>query len=339
MNADNLDSPTESVLGAIFEVSNTLGAGFLEKVYQRAPLGELGLRGIRATAEASFAVTYKGRSVGEYFADLLVEDVPVVELKCVERLASEHTAQCLNYLRASGRTICLLSAEAFGEIVVAALGCQAGRRDSIRGLGGGIGAVGEEQFDEFATAVKRRGVERGEAAGLRGVRVGASGEQQAHHSDIGARQGGVKRGHLLGIGGSRVDIRAAREQIFGQFPVAEEDGQPQAVITVPRELAQERRIGLEQGQGAVAIAGGTGLEEIQLSAVFHKEWNQLRMTVVNRQQHRRDSLRPHGAHEGGVVSQQELGFAAVAALDCVQEQSDGSVARRHSIRCRHIPSN
>jgi GxxExxY protein len=51
---------------------------------------------------------YKGQYVGEYFADLLVEEVLVVELKCVERLSNEHTAQCLNYLRASGRTVCLL---------------------------------------------------------------------------------------------------------------------------------------------------------------------------------------------------------------------------------------
>jgi len=110
MNADNtpLDCLSEKALGAVFEVSNTLGAGFLEKVYQRALLRELSLRGIRATAEASLAVIYKGHSVGEYFADLLVEDGLVVELKCVERLASEHTAQCLNYLRASGRTVCLL---------------------------------------------------------------------------------------------------------------------------------------------------------------------------------------------------------------------------------------
>jgi GxxExxY protein len=108
MDADSLDSLTERVLGAIFEVSNTLGAGFLEKVYQRALLRELGLRGMRAIAEASFTVTYKGHSVGEYFVDILVEDVLVVELKCVDRLANEHTAQCLNYLRASGRTVCLL---------------------------------------------------------------------------------------------------------------------------------------------------------------------------------------------------------------------------------------
>jgi GxxExxY protein len=71
-------------------------------------LRELSLRGIRATAEASFAVTYKGHSVGEYVADLLVEDVLVVELQCAERLANEHTAQCLNYRRASGLTLCLL---------------------------------------------------------------------------------------------------------------------------------------------------------------------------------------------------------------------------------------
>jgi GxxExxY protein len=110
MNADKdrLDSLTERVLGAVFEVTNTLGAGFLEKVYQRALLKELALRGIRASAEASFSVTYKGHSVGDYFADLLVEDVLVVELKCVERLCREHSAQCLNYLRASGRTVCLL---------------------------------------------------------------------------------------------------------------------------------------------------------------------------------------------------------------------------------------
>ena len=111
MNADERrcpDSLTEQVLAAIFEVSNTLGAGFLEKVYERALLRELALRGIRAKPQASFKVTYKGQPVGEYFADILVEDALVIELKCVDRLANEHTAQCLNYLKASGRTVCLL---------------------------------------------------------------------------------------------------------------------------------------------------------------------------------------------------------------------------------------
>jgi GxxExxY protein len=106
--AEYLDALTHRVLAAVFEVSNTLGAGFLEKVYQRALLTELRLQGVPATNESSFQVIYKGTSVGEYCADILVEDALVLELKCVDRLASEHTAQCLNYLRASGRTVCLL---------------------------------------------------------------------------------------------------------------------------------------------------------------------------------------------------------------------------------------
>jgi GxxExxY protein len=96
------------VLGAVFEVSNTLGAGFLEKVYERALLIELGIRGLQAASQVSLTVTYKGQRVGEYFADILVEDDVVIELKCVDRLANEHMAQYLNYLRASGRGVCLL---------------------------------------------------------------------------------------------------------------------------------------------------------------------------------------------------------------------------------------
>src|SRR5258705_4348204 len=105
MNADKL---TERILGAVFEVSNTLGAGFLEKVYERALLHELRLQGIRTVAQASFPVLDKGQRAGEYIADILVEDKVVVELKCVEHLGKEHMAQCLNYLRASGIGICLL---------------------------------------------------------------------------------------------------------------------------------------------------------------------------------------------------------------------------------------
>ncbi len=89
MNTDErgfFDSLTERVIGAVFEVANTLGAGFLEKVYERALLAELSIRGIRATGQASFAVTYKGQYVGQYFADILAEDVLVIELKCVGRV-------------------------------------------------------------------------------------------------------------------------------------------------------------------------------------------------------------------------------------------------------------
>jgi GxxExxY protein len=108
MNTDKADPLTEAVLGAVFEVANTLGTGFLEKVYERALLRELLLRGIRARAQASLTVTYKGESVGQYSADLLVEETLVIELKCVDRLGNEHIAQCLNYLRASGKRYCLL---------------------------------------------------------------------------------------------------------------------------------------------------------------------------------------------------------------------------------------
>jgi GxxExxY protein len=101
-------SLTERVLHAVFEVSNTLGAGFLEKVYERALLMELKTQGIQAIPQASFPVIYKGHAVGEYFADILAENSLVLELKCVDHLTREHLAQCLNYLRASRKTTCLL---------------------------------------------------------------------------------------------------------------------------------------------------------------------------------------------------------------------------------------
>src|SRR4051794_39064370 len=93
MNADErryLDSLTERVLGAVFEVSNTLGGGFLEKVYERALVRELSLRKIEAVSQAGLSVMYKGLCVGEYSADILVEDLLVIELKCADRL-SNHT--------------------------------------------------------------------------------------------------------------------------------------------------------------------------------------------------------------------------------------------------------
>ena len=102
------DKITESVIGAAFEVANVLGAGFLEKVYECALLAELSARGLHAKAQVTFPVKYKGRSVGDYIADLVVEDRVIVELKCVERFAPEHMAQCINYLKASGRPVALL---------------------------------------------------------------------------------------------------------------------------------------------------------------------------------------------------------------------------------------
>ena len=95
-------------MGAAYEVSNVLGAGFLEKVYERALVRELHLQGLNVRSQATFPVGYKGQSVGEYVADLLVEEKLIVELKCVDQFANEHLAQCINYLKASGMKLALL---------------------------------------------------------------------------------------------------------------------------------------------------------------------------------------------------------------------------------------
>ena len=96
------------VVGAAYEVANVMGPGFLEKVYERALVRELKSRGFRAAGQVPIPVSYKGEVVGEYFADILVEDKLIVELKCVERFTNEHLAQCINYLKATGHTLALL---------------------------------------------------------------------------------------------------------------------------------------------------------------------------------------------------------------------------------------
>ena len=103
-----LDSLVEKVVGAAYEVSNVLGAGFLEKIYERALLEELSLRGMPVKAQAPFAVSYKGKHIGTYAADLVVQDCLLVEVKCVEQFSNEHLAQCINYLKVSGLHLALL---------------------------------------------------------------------------------------------------------------------------------------------------------------------------------------------------------------------------------------
>jgi len=98
---DPLDAVAESAIGSAYEVSNVLGAGFLEKVYERALTRELRSRGLRVDSQVLYPVTYKGHCVGEYVADLLVEGMVLVELKCVDSFSNEHLAQCINYLKAS----------------------------------------------------------------------------------------------------------------------------------------------------------------------------------------------------------------------------------------------
>jgi GxxExxY protein len=108
MDTDEHRSITEAILGAVFEVSNVLGCGFLEKVYERALFKELTARGLGVEAQVSLPVLYKGELIGEYLADLVVEGKVLVELKCVDHFAPEHMAQCLNYLKASGLHLALL---------------------------------------------------------------------------------------------------------------------------------------------------------------------------------------------------------------------------------------
>ena len=92
---------TEQIIGAAFEVYNVLGYGFLEKVYQRAMVVELERRGLKVVSEARITVWYKETMVGEYSADLLVEDCVIVELKVAKQYCSEDEAQLLNELKAT----------------------------------------------------------------------------------------------------------------------------------------------------------------------------------------------------------------------------------------------
>jgi GxxExxY protein len=96
------------VRGAIYEVYQHLGHGFLERIYERALLLELKNRGIKANSQVPLVVRYKGQVVGEYFADIVVEDRIILELKAQSRLTSADEVQLLNYLVASGLRVGLL---------------------------------------------------------------------------------------------------------------------------------------------------------------------------------------------------------------------------------------
>jgi len=99
---------TERIIGAAYQVSNTLGCGYLERVYENALALELRFNGHLVEQQREMPVYYRGELVGMYQADLVVDDQVVVELKAVHAFERIHRAQCLNYLRASGKSLGLL---------------------------------------------------------------------------------------------------------------------------------------------------------------------------------------------------------------------------------------
>ena len=99
---------TGLILKSAFEIHNTLGCGFLEKVYERALIYELKMNKLKLATQKAMTILYKDQDLGSYVADIVVEDKVIVELKNVNFLAMIHKAQVLNYLKASGYNVALI---------------------------------------------------------------------------------------------------------------------------------------------------------------------------------------------------------------------------------------
>ncbi len=99
---------TQKIIGAFYTVYNTLGYGFLEKVYVNATAIELRKQGLQVVCQVPITVTYDGHIVGEYIADMLVENCVIVEFKAVWQLLTEHEAQLISYLNATPYEVGLL---------------------------------------------------------------------------------------------------------------------------------------------------------------------------------------------------------------------------------------
>jgi len=104
----DINELTFRIRSAVFQVNKQLGAGFLEKVYENALLLELRSIGLSAEAQVPIKVRYKGHEIGEYFADIVVENQVIIELKAIESLQKIHEAQLLSYLKATGYKVGLL---------------------------------------------------------------------------------------------------------------------------------------------------------------------------------------------------------------------------------------
>ena len=103
-----LNALTEKIIGCAFRVSNTLGCGFLEKVYENALAYELRKCGLDAQQQRAIKVCYDEMIVGNFFADLVIADLVIVELKATSEVHDIAAAQCINYLAATGLPLCLL---------------------------------------------------------------------------------------------------------------------------------------------------------------------------------------------------------------------------------------
>jgi GxxExxY protein len=99
---------TNKIICAFYNVYNSLGHGFLEKVYENSLAMELKKLGLEVTQQATVEVFYDGAKVGDYFADIIVNDLIVLELKCAASLKNEHFAQLTNYLKATDKEVGLL---------------------------------------------------------------------------------------------------------------------------------------------------------------------------------------------------------------------------------------
>ncbi len=96
------------IIGLAIETHNKLGYGFLEKVYENAMLIMFRKKGIKVKQQAPIKVYFEGEIVGEYFADILVEDKIILELKVMEKIIGVHKAQALNYLKATGLRLAII---------------------------------------------------------------------------------------------------------------------------------------------------------------------------------------------------------------------------------------
>ena len=112
MNADYHDYKykelTQKIIMIFYKVYNKLGYGFLEKVYENAMIIEFRKESIPVVSQSPIEVSYENEIIGDYYADLLVDNKVIVEIKAVKNLSDEHEAQVLNYLKATNIEVGLL---------------------------------------------------------------------------------------------------------------------------------------------------------------------------------------------------------------------------------------